>query len=186
MYMYCTANTLPSLVYPAGTGSALEDAWMTKDFGVWISSHCLPQPANVAVPFAATFAAAAVHGASSDPFSACYNSEWWPADEREAGPAVFDGLPEGELFSAKAAYCFCAESAQGSELWLLIGEYAGYFKWALLGLCILVAFALIAEIYLVCGCKRDKQDEPWRLTPSVAPRLVSTNSRTVLARSLSV
>ena len=65
-------------------------------------------------------------------------------------------------------------------------RYADYFKWALLGLCILVAFALIAEIYLVCGCKRDKQDEPWRLTPSVAPRLVSTNSRTVLARSLSV
>ena len=79
---------------------------MTKDFGVWISSHCLPKPANVAAAFAATFAAAAVHGASSDPFSACYNSEWWPADEREAGPAVFDGLPEGELFSAKAAYCF--------------------------------------------------------------------------------
>jgi len=183
--MYCTAGRPPSLVYPAARGNALEDAWKTVDFGVWISSHCLPPPAGVAAALAAPTAAGA-----SDPFIACYSSEWWPADKKTAGPAVFDGLPKGELFSAKAAYCFCAGSAQGSELWLLIGEYADYFKWGLLGLCVLVALALVAEIYLVCGCKRDqvedKQNEPWRLTPSIAPRLVPTNSRTGSARSLSV
>lgn len=183
--MYCTADRPSSLVYPAARGNALEDAWKTIDFGAWISSHCLPPPAGVANAFAAAAAGA------SDPFSACYSSEWWPADEQTAGPAVFDGLPEGELFSAKAAYCFCSESAQGSELWLLVGEYADYFKWALLGLCVLVALSLVAEIYLVCGCKRDqedKQNEPWRLTPSIAPRLVPrpTPERTMLARSLSV
>ena len=183
-YMYCAEDSPTSLVYEKASGrgrNALEDAFITTDFGWWVSSYCLPPPAGMAAAFAAAAAGA------SEPFSACYSSAWWLADELAAGPKVFDGLPEGELFSAKAAFCFCSESAHGSELWQRIGAYAGYFKWALLGTCVFVALVLLAGIYLVCGCKRNKVDTPWRLTPAVKPSvapyrpgLVAASSRVVL------
>lgn len=153
-YMYCSSPAPTTLVYPSADSSELPEAAIaSKGFGWWVSEYCLPAPAL----FTAAMDSATA-GDDSNAFSACYLSSWWDAGALTAGAALLDWLPAGQAFNSKAAFCFCAVSAEGSGLWQRIVAYSAALKWVSLGLCIFFLLAFIAECYLLCCRKKDLED----------------------------
>jgi len=151
--MYCRADNPSTLVYEAPDGDMeAEVAIASKGFGWWVSSYCLPPPATF------TAAMASKDNATS-PFGACYSSPWWEAAPLTQGEPVYSAwAPEGEPFNAKASFCFCAVSVEGSKLWQRLIYYSSFAMWISLALCIFFFLAFLAELYLICCRKKDMQE----------------------------